>query len=335
MKQKKNLQYKKVGRLQKNARYTIDYAKDGKADVKWSYVSTGKKEKDGLPGIIIFLMSLAAVLILVFATLLAYSYFHPPVFLENCNASFIFGNSSGTGGIGGVKLFGYSVPSKEIAYLNISCSDYYNKTYNYFIHHDSFEGGMGTNEKWSDSNTYDNYGTLRPKGGLNTIKQVINDIGLQVLMVVEVIFGLIISISMSGKIKVKKGKKKGNKYKKELNKTGRLIIERIDKMDEWLDERQAKLGATPKYRYVFKKCPENKIIEIPVFNNNCLDYEAKGQFSDYLKRIEVKEHPFMKIVDKGIRKDKSEKGKKWENNQYIFSCKIRISSIQCSSSILC
>lgn len=46
------------------------------------------------------------------------------------------------------------------------------------------------------------------------------------------------------------------------------------------------------YSKKFTKCSDSKILEIPLFNNVMLDYIAKGDFSRYLNRLEIREHPF-------------------------------------------
>jgi len=45
----------------------------------------------------------------------------------------------------------------------------------------------------------------------------------------------------------------------------------------------------------FKECPINNTIEIPLFSNIYMDYEAEGEFSDYMESFEIKEHDFKYI----------------------------------------
>ena len=40
----------------------------------------------------------------------------------------------------------------------------------------------------------------------------------------------------------------------------------------------------------FTKCPDNLQIEIPLFSNIYMDYEAEEEFADYLQEVEIKEH---------------------------------------------
>lgn len=56
-----------------------------------------------------------------------------------------------------------------------------------------------------------------------------------------------------------------------------------------------------RYSAMFTKCPDTRIIEIPLFKNVFLDYEAKGEFSKYLLRMEIREHPFNQMLKKKKR----------------------------------
>lgn len=50
----------------------------------------------------------------------------------------------------------------------------------------------------------------------------------------------------------------------------------------------------------FTSVPDSKVIELPLFSNVYLDYETDGKFSDYLQKIEIVEHDFMKyVISKG------------------------------------
>jgi len=65
-------------------------------------------------------------------------------------------------------------------------------------------------------------------------------------------------------------------------------------------------GAFPKYNSAISGTPKkivrvtklnSKKFELPFFKNILLDYEAYGDFDDYLERIEIKEHEFNKLVN--------------------------------------
>lgn len=67
------------------------------------------------------------------------------------------------------------------------------------------------------------------------------------------------------------------------------------------------------YRAKFTKVPENKIIEIPLFKNFYMDYKTTKQFAKYLKKVEIKEHPFEEGI---IKKGRIKKAKKNVNLWY-------------------
>jgi hypothetical protein len=79
----------------------------------------------------------------------------------------------------------------------------------------------------------------------------------------------------------------------------------------------AKKMTWPRYMATFKKCPLNKIIEIPLFHNVFLDYDTGNpntEFSRYLQRVEIREHPFDRLVKKsGFFKRQKQKYKKKHN----------------------
>ena len=78
-----------------------------------------------------------------------------------------------------------------------------------------------------------------------------------------------------------------------------------------IPEYNARLSGRSYYK-IIKEVPANKIVEIPLFKNVKLDYNAEGEFSKYLERVEIREHPFSKgILKKG-------KIKKKTGNNYIL-----------------
>lgn len=81
------------------------------------------------------------------------------------------------------------------------------------------------------------------------------------------------------------------------------------------------LGGKSYYK-IIKEVPANKIVELPLFKNVFLDYKAKGEFSKYLERVEIREHPF----SKGIFK-KGKLYKKKGNNYMIWYAKFYFKEI--------
>lgn len=52
------------------------------------------------------------------------------------------------------------------------------------------------------------------------------------------------------------------------------------------------------YQAVFDTVPLSNVIEIPMFNNFYMDYHATEEFSKYLTKFEIKEHPFSVVMKK-------------------------------------
>lgn len=53
-----------------------------------------------------------------------------------------------------------------------------------------------------------------------------------------------------------------------------------------------------KYVARFDTCPDSKVIELPLFKDIQLDYRATEEFSKYLVKVEIREHPFMEFERK-------------------------------------
>lgn len=80
------------------------------------------------------------------------------------------------------------------------------------------------------------------------------------------------------------------------------------------------------YYAKFKEAP-SKVIEIPKFSNIYMDYKATKDFSKYLERVEVLEHPFHRIVKKIGRRKRKEK------NIYFWYTKFYFSEVPKSGSL--
>lgn len=59
-------------------------------------------------------------------------------------------------------------------------------------------------------------------------------------------------------------------------------------------------------------------IEIPLFKNMYMDYEATGDFSEYLEKIEIIEHPFKRHIKKGLPFSKKRKHPLKKTNIYLW-----------------
>ena len=71
-----------------------------------------------------------------------------------------------------------------------------------------------------------------------------------------------------------------------------------------------KIFGDSKFSATFKKCPKTKQLELPLFKNIYLDYEATEEFGKYLERVEIREHPFNELIKKGIKRSERKKNKK-------------------------
>jgi hypothetical protein len=67
-----------------------------------------------------------------------------------------------------------------------------------------------------------------------------------------------------------------------------------------------------------KDFPANNIIEIPLFKNMYVDYDATGDFAENLKKISIIEHPFNRLIKKGGMFRKKTIAKKV--NVYLWKC---------------
>lgn len=59
-------------------------------------------------------------------------------------------------------------------------------------------------------------------------------------------------------------------------------------------------------------------LEIPLFKNMYMDYEATGEFSEYLEKIEIIEHPFKHHIKKGLPFSKKRKHVIKKPNIYLW-----------------
>jgi hypothetical protein len=91
-------------------------------------------------------------------------------------------------------------------------------------------------------------------------------------------------------------------------------------VNRWIPEINKKMTSA-RYMATFTKCPEDKVIEIPLFKNVFLDYDTKGDFSKYLQRVEIREHPFSMLTKKSVfgRRQKQ----KYKKKKNVFLWKAR------------
>jgi len=280
MKKKKKLQYEKVGKLANNTRYDITYDKNGKAKVKYSYVSKDYSEKNRLPYIITLIIALVISLLFFFLILNPMLHrTHEPISYNNCSTTPLGYNQSKTN-------------LSSIYYLNISCIDSQGN-YTWSFIPDKFKFMFYNSKAW----------TMESSQEVTDKNQIVLVLSFMGVLIAILFFFRSLPYLIHTMIKIKPGKNK--------------IMDKIKKWEMKMDMKNVHY----RWKYVFKKCPKNNIIEIPVFNNDYLDYNATKDFSTYLKRIEVKEHKFFEEVYK--KNPKKRYG--WKHQDGKFYCKFYFS----------
>jgi hypothetical protein len=67
--------------------------------------------------------------------------------------------------------------------------------------------------------------------------------------------------------------------------------------------------------------PQDKnIIEIPLFKNMYMDYDATGDFAEQLMKVSIIEHPFNRLIKKGLPFSKKRKNIIKKPNVYLWKC---------------
>jgi hypothetical protein len=89
------------------------------------------------------------------------------------------------------------------------------------------------------------------------------------------------------------------------------------KVNRWIPEVNKKMTSA-RYSAIFKKCPEDKVIEIPLFHNVFLDYDTQGEFSKYLQRVEIREHPFAMLAKKSVFGRRQKQKYKKKKNIFLW-----------------
>lgn len=74
------------------------------------------------------------------------------------------------------------------------------------------------------------------------------------------------------------------------------------------------------YMKTFNQIPKSKVIELPLFKNIYLDYNATEDFSKYLQRVEIREHEF-----DYVQRSRSKKIKNKKKNIYLWNAKFYFS----------
>jgi hypothetical protein len=84
----------------------------------------------------------------------------------------------------------------------------------------------------------------------------------------------------------------------------------------WFPEINKKISDA-RYYVKIKEISENKQFELPLFKNIYMDYRATKQFSKYLKRVEIREHPFDELIEKRGKTKKKRQVLLWKATFYF------------------
>jgi len=281
---------KKFGKLPINSRITIDYS-GKKPKITFGYIA--KKEQQSLTyaNPVAMLLMMATIIIL-FSVIIYWprTPYQPDI---------------GTCGIYEEHLFN----STKVSAYNITCKNYsYRLEYqkgvgfypfgqpNGFVMDTSTQPGISWMFHWTDFiNKQPSY--------LRTILNLLLVIGMLVFCV-----GILVAILGMSYF-----------YGWVLSK-----IPYLNKVvNKWTPEINARLSGA-KYRATFRECPPDKVIEIPLFHNVLLDYDTgnpKTEFSRYLQRVEIREHPFDRLVKIGRLKNKKLKKYKKKHNISLWKAR--------------
>lgn len=91
------------------------------------------------------------------------------------------------------------------------------------------------------------------------------------------------------------------------------------KINENEPRMQIKLGKKfdRHYSTIFTQVPKEKYLEIPLFKNVWLDYNATGEFSKYLTEVDIREHPFKVISHLGRKANEKPNTYLWRARFYF------------------
>jgi hypothetical protein len=283
---------KSYGRIPTNAGCIIDYAK-GKPSVKWKYPDRTPRVQSAIVALGILLI----LVLIIWLGFLLFSLYTPKTPAPDfCNVTY---------GINQIKIMNFTVECqnniKETYEFNserISLFD--NNKFLKTIYQNSLSG-------YYFSRHLDYAGDY---AGLNPFLYLF-------LTVVCMIFTCGLIIVVVGYMTLEfPNSKIGIKISRKL---------KLDKLQS--NEQKYLIGRG--YYIKFKEVPESKVLEIPLFENSLLDYKAKGEFSKYLLRVEITEHPFSKAVFriKKIRGKKIVRIKNKKKNIYLWKAQFIFSDI--------
>jgi hypothetical protein len=292
----------KFGKLPINARITIDYSKP-KPKISFGYIGKKEQKKFIYNNPISMLLAMATILILLFVLQGGGPEDNGP-HVGECNVYEQFIQ-------GGTHIYGYNITCSNTVsnstgprfqYFILDYRDQQGKwffgTPAGFYQVDSSENNLFTTGFTTWTNKYKDYAWY-----------------VRVLWIIPLFFivGVIFVIMLFAMLGL-------------INFYG-WVLQIIPGVNTWTNKKIPELNkmmTSVNYSATFRKCPESKIIELPLFSNVFLDYRATKQFSKYLDKVEIREHPFDSLI-RNKRRDrlKKKRRKKYKKGKNFFLWRAR------------
>ena len=255
----------KIGKLPVNSQIFIDYSKDPPSiDFGYPDPDTTIVRKSDVT----YLISIAIALLMVMVLYSCYLVYVQPIYYPNTS--------------------GYTTTINQVTVTNWEYWDAEQKKYNGT--HYGFDE-LFINYTWNNKTYIDTFELSNEGWGIAIVPYIKEDIPLKktlktlidplILIVLCVVLMILNSFWVA---KIFKSTKWGNRKYPVFNKL--------------LSDARFSAEFTP------EMVPANNIVEIPLFKNIYMDYEATDDFSEHLQKISIVEHPFNRLIKKGKKIEK-------------------------------
>jgi|GEM_PF-6213781 len=256
---------RKTGKLPVNSQIFIDYSKDPPSiDFGYPDPDTTIVRKSDVT----YLISIAIALLMVMVLYSCYLVYVQPIYYPNTS--------------------GYTTTINQVTVTNWEYWDAEQKKYNGT--HYGFDE-LFINYTWNNKTYIDTFKLSSEGWGVVIVPYIKEDIPLKktlktlidplIFIVLSVVLMILNSFWVA---KIFKSTKWGNKKYPVFNKL--------------LSDARFSAEFTP------EMVPANNIVEIPLFKNIYMDYEATDDFSEHLQKISIVEHPFNRLIKKGKKIEK-------------------------------
>jgi len=292
----------KVGELPVNSRIFIKYPKNGdKATIDFEYPDTADQIKSIRHSSSVYILSLLITCLLFFCGYVLYDHYLETLPGPSCkittysNSSTVIQDTTGVNN-GTPLIFQNDMKNFFIMCFNEGITNTKNK--DYYLEAGMFDlrrNLLQPNGIW----TYRSYAGYNSKGLNSSFKRSFRLVQPLILFGI-LYFVLMYIISSIISLFVRKTKV-GQKYYPLVNK--------IIHNKRWMAE--------------FNSCPDNLTLELPLFHNMYMDYDAEGEFAEYLTDVQIVEHD-VKYIKEG-RKKFNDKRLKTKPNVYLWKTVFKFS----------